>query len=315
MSATSTCSARGSRRLGSKRVRLGVLLVLALGALALWWSGRDDGRLRVWLLDVGQGECIIARWRGRTIIVDGGSSDRERVGRSSIVPFLQMAGVRRVDALFVSHPDADHFNALPDVVREIPVARLYLSPRTLASSGPAARDDEWGRFLSLCRARNTEIRPIEAPQVLAFAPEDGSSASALPVRVLWPASGAPRAESNHNANSLVLKIERGASSVLLTGDADASVEEALCHEAQAANITVLKAGHHGSKTASTQAFLEHARPQAAVISCGRYNSFGHPSAQVLERLAALGIATRRTDLDGTIEIECDESSCQVSSFR
>ena len=300
-----------SRDLRPSRARIWVGAVLALGVVAgALWLGRDDGKLRVWLLDVGQGECIVARWRGRTVVIDGGSSDRERVGRSSIVPFLQMAGVRRVDALFVSHPDADHFNALPDVVREIPVSRLYLSPRTLAQS---SRGDEWSRFLDVCRARGTEIKGVAAPQVLALAPADGSRAQPLPIRVLWPTSDAPSAKTN--ADSLVLKIEHGATSVLLPGDAESDVEAALSRQPGAANITVLKVGHHGSKTSSTEPFLRHARPRAAVISCGRYNSFGHPSARVLERLSALRIATKRTDLDGTIEIECGESSCQMSSFR
>ena len=271
----------------------------------------------MWLLDVGQGECIVARWRGRTVVIDGGSSDREGAGRSSIVPFLHLAGVRRIDALFVSHPDADHFNALPDVVREVPVSRLYLSPQALA--GTRARDDEWSRFLSLCRARGVEIQSIQAPQVLALAPGDGSRAEPLPIRVLWPTENVPRAPSaamkSSNVDSLVLKIERDASSVLLTGDAEGEAEAALSRDVRAANVTVLKAGHHGSKTSSTEAFLKHTRPRAAVISCGRYNSFGHPSPTVLERLAQAGIATRRTDLDGTIEIECGEASCQVSSFR
>lgn len=303
-------------RPGRARVWAGVVLALGVLVAGALWLGRDDGKLRVWMLDVGQGECIVARWRGRTVVIDGGSSDRERVGRSSIVPFLQMAGVRRVDALFVSHPDADHFNALPDVVREIPVSRLYLSPRTLAQS---SRGDEWSRFLDVCRARGTEIKSVAAPQVLALAPADGSRAQPLPIRVLWPTPDAPSAQAKSNAksnaDSLVLKIEHGATSVLLPGDAESDVEAALSREAEAANITVLKVGHHGSKTSSTEPFLRHARPRAAVISCGRYNSFGHPSARVLERLSALGIATRRTDLDGTIEIECDESSCQMSSFR
>lgn len=289
------------------------MALLALGIAAVWWRGRDDGKLRVWLLDVGQGECIVAMWRGRTVIVDGGSSDREDVARASIVPLLQMAGVRRVDALFVSHPDADHFNALPEIAREVPVSRLFLTPRTLAASRP--RDDRWNRFLRECRERGTQVSSIQTPQVLTLAPGDGSTGPALPLRVLWPRTDAPQVESGNNANSLVLKIERGAASVLLTGDADASVEAALCHEAQAADVTVLKVGHHGSKSSSSEAFLRHARPRAAVISCGRYNPFKHPSEQVLERLANLGIPTKRTDLDGSIQIECDDHSCQISSLR
>ncbi len=315
MSTSSTCEPKLKPAPKPKRrAWAGCGLALLALVLAAWWRrGLDDGRLRVWLLDVGQGECIIVRWRGRTVMVDGGSSDRANVARASILPLLQMAGVRRVDALFVSHPDADHFNALPDIAREVPVARLFVTPRTLSKFRP--RDDLWSRFLQDCRARGTVIQSIAAPQVLALAPDDGSSEAALPLRVLWPAARAPQVQESSNANSLVLKIERGASSVLLTGDADASVEDALCREPQAANITVLKVGHHGSRTSSTEAFLRHARPRAAMISCGRYNTFGHPSAEVLDRLGRLGIPTKRTDLDGTIEIECDGHSCQVSSFR
>jgi competence protein ComEC len=287
-----------------------LLLLLVAGIFAVWWRGRDDRRLRVWLLDVGQGECIVARENGRTIVVDGGSSDRADVARSTILPFLQMQGVRRIDALFVSHPDDDHFNALPEVIREIPVARLYLAPRILDAAQPLLYADAWRRFLRDCRARGTQILPLEAPQVLAL----GDAGANLPLRVLWPKRDS-KTSAGTNTNSLVLKIERGASSILLTGDADLAVEDALHGDAAAQNITVLKVGHHGSKTASSEAFLRQARPHAAVISCGRYNSFGHPSAAVLERLATLGIPTKRTDLDGTIEIECDDSSCQISSFR
>jgi competence protein ComEC len=113
----------------------------------------------------------------------------------------------------------------------------------------------------------------------------------------------------------VLKVERGASSILLTGDAEESVEAALLSDPGASNVSVLKVGHHGSKTSTSRAFLAHAAPRAAIISCGRYNRFGHPNAQVLDRLAQKNIPTLRTDMDGTIDITCDDRACEVSSFR
>jgi competence protein ComEC len=306
-------SSTSPRRGGRARTGALAVLALSLGAAAIaWWAWRDDGRLRVTVLDVGQGECIVARWRGRTFVVDGGSSDRENVGRQVLAPFLQSAGVRRVDALFVTHPDADHFNALPDLLREVPVGRVFLTRDALALD-KGGRADDWSRLLELCRSRGVPIEALGGGQVLDIAPDGG--ASALRIHALWP-RGEPDIElTSDNDRSLVLKLELGASSVLLCGDIEAEAERALQKEAGARGVTVLKAAHHGSKTSTTASFLEHAAPRAAVISCGRYNRFKHPAPQVLDRLAARNIPTLRTDLDGSIEISCDGAGCALSSFR
>lgn len=276
--------------------RLGWMLSLAVvtfAVLALALSSRRDGTLRVTVLDVGQGESIVIRGPGgNTVLVDGGTSSTERrgdVGRSVIVPYLQSIGARGLNAMILTHADSDHCNGLRTVVREVPVAKAIDGAAAVPGQSYASAPE----YTELRDAWRRHGVPVEALKAFSYDLGGGAKLTVLP-------PPAP-AFAGDNNNSAVLKIEYGETSFLLTGDIEREAEDRLLSLNLDLKSTVLKVGHHGSNTSTTSAFLQKVKPRLAVISCGRYNDFGHPAPEILERLAQNNVATFRTDRDGSVE--------------
>lgn len=299
-------------------VALGLLSIVGV---LLWWRART-APLLVAFLDVGQGECIIVKSpSGRVLLVDGGSLDSGRgdVGRGVIVPYLQSIGAQRIDVLALTHADADHCNALFSVAREVPTANFLNGVSSTQStlvqsllkrdSSDATAFDYQDVRRAMHKSGATEIA-ARAGQLIDLG--DGPNGR-VSVRVLAPLAPPLPGE---NDNGLVLRLEYGAVSFLLTADIEAAAENRLLRRGrEQLRCTVLKAAHHGSKTSSSVAFLKAAQPKIAVISCGRYNRFGHPAPSVLQRLQDSGAQTFRTDLDGAVEITSDGRSCWVQTQR
>ncbi len=270
--------------------------------------------LRVTLLDVGQGESIVVQSpSGRTVLIDGGTSGDEgrgEVGRAVVVPYLQAAGITRLDAMVLTHADSDHCNALPHVLREVPVslaldgAALY-AQRVQSSTRTPALVPEYEAVKAAWREHSVPVQVAQSGQKLDLG--EGAVLTVL-------APTLPLLEGDNN-NGAVLRLDYGATSFLFTADIEAPAEERLVHRGANLKCTVLKVAHHGSKTSSTKAFLDAAQPSLAIISDGRYNHFGHPAPQTTTALDARQISTFRTDINGAIEVECDGHSCRVQTFR
>jgi competence protein ComEC len=282
-------------------------IALALLFLALWAGRREwelrHAPLRVTVLDVGQGEAIIIRSpMGRTVLIDGGSLDqRNNVGRAVIVPYLQSIGAQRLDALVLTHADADHCNALPAVLREIPV--------TLALDGAANPEDaiavEYQQVREVLRRQNV-------PRVKAQSGQRLDLGGGAILTVLAPLE--PKFDSD-NDNAVVLRLDYGKTSFLFTADIEAAAEARLAQRGLPLNATILKVAHHGSKSSSTPPFLRAAAPRAALISCGRYNPFQHPAASTLGNLARRRVPVFRTDLHGALEVTSDGNTCLIQTYR
>ena len=135
------------------------------------------------------------------------------------------------------------------------------------------------------------------------------------LRVLHPPPPDWERRRVRNDDSVVLEVVYGDVAMLLTGDISADIERAILPQLSLSRIRVLKAAHHGSRTSSSSALLEGWRPQIAAISCGRGNRFGHPTAEVLQRLESIGATVLRTDRDGQIRIETDGRSLRMSTYR
>ena len=291
------------------------LLVLALCVMGAWrfWQSKNK-TLSVTLLDVGQGESIVIRSpNGRTVLIDGGTSGDEgrgEVGRAVIVPYLQAMGVQKIDALVLTHADADHCNGLPQVIREVPVdmaidgAALYAQQ---TSSTRSALPPEYADVLAAWRQKSVPVKAARAGQTLDLG--DG-----VVLTVLWPRAPLSENASDNNSGA-VLRLDYGETSLLFTADIEQETEDALIASGANLKCTVLKVAHHGSKTSSTAAFLKAASPSATIISSGRYNRYGHPASQTLNALSREQIPTFRTDIDGAIEVSCDGKSCDVQTFR
>lgn len=247
---------------------LGLALLLPL----FWPHGAvpAEGYAEVRVLDVGQGLAVLIRTRQHAWLYDAGARHGDfDLGELAVLPTLRGLGVRRLDGLLISHADNDHAGGARAVVEAIPVARLISGEPERLPAGLAAeacREAEWRH--------------------------DGVRFSTWQ----WPAA------EESNARSCVLRIEAYGESLLLTGDLPAAGEAAWLAARQRPYADWLVAGHHGSRTSSSAAFLQALAPRAAVISRGRHNAYGHPSAEVLARFSALGIAVHDLAREGALHI-------------
>ncbi|MDP2898668.1 MAG: DNA internalization-related competence protein ComEC/Rec2 [bacterium] len=252
---------------------------------------RHPGSIEVTFLDVGQGDCAFVEFPdGRRMLVDGGSATKSEVGRYVIVPFLRWSGVNRLDALVVTHYDTDHVNALTDVLRDIRTRLVILRAGPPVPDAPEAND-----LLKLAETRRIPLQVTQAGELLPVSTKTESL-------VLNPPREGDLSSFSENDLSVVLKLDYGGASVLLSGDIEAKVERRILREGVPVQSEVVKVPHHGSNSSSSEEFLRSVRPKVAVVSCGRGNIYGHPAAMVVDRYEGLGARLFRTDRDGAIVV-------------
>jgi competence protein ComEC len=268
-----------------------------IGAILSWttlvhaFTRLSDCRcLTVHFLDVGQGDAVALRTPGgRWVLVDGGPRSAGRdAGRRVVVPFLRREGAVRLAAVVATHAHADHVGGLPAVLSALPVD-LVLDP------GEPLGEVPYLEFLAASEASGAQWRAARAGDRLDL---DG-----VRFTVLSPDSAWAAVTTDPNEESVVLLVEYGQVRLLLTGDAGVPVELRLA--GRIGDLDVLKVGHHGSGSATSDAWLDEVRPEIAVISVGARNTYGHPAPEVVARLAAHGVHAHRTDREGTITLESD----------
>ncbi len=262
---------------------------LQLGALALAAGGSiAPAPPRLALFDVGQGDAALVQGRAHSLLVDAGAalpggSDQ---GRVAVLPALRALGVSRLAAAVASHADLDHRGGLASVLRGIPVAELWLPP-------DAARNPSYAPLRELALARGVRVRALAAGDRLQPLGE-------LEVEVLWPPREA-RALSDNDA-SLVLRVRVGGVALLLPGDLERAGERALLASGADPSAAILKLGHHGSRSASSDAFLAAVGAELALASAPCYGRFGMPHAEVRAALRRAGSSLWWTGRDGALLI-------------
>lgn len=278
------------------KYRLGILL-----GVILLLARYPAHNLQITFLDVGQGDGICMELPdGRVYLMDGGSSDVSKVGNYRLVPFLKAKGIRKIDAVFLSHGDADHINGIAELLEE---KQMSIDCICLPAG---AEQEEFVEIRDLARARNISVRTIQAGD---FWENNGAK--------FWCLNPADVTESG-NAASMVLYMEYQDFSMLLTGDLEGEGEKsvaALLRSNAITGISVLKVAHHGSKNSTKEEFLRQCSPAVAVISCGEHNTYGHPHKETLERLNDMGTAIYRTDCSGAIQITVSGSRMKVTEYR
>ncbi|MGN0135813.1 DNA internalization-related competence protein ComEC/Rec2 [Anaerotignum sp.] len=241
-------------------------------------------------LDVGQGDAaVISTCDRKTYLIDGGGiygkELGENVGKNVVLPYLNSLGVSRLDGVFLSHPDSDHMTGLLEVLKEIPTKGLYLSDY------PFSETEDIQLLKEMVEKFHVPLYTVKA--------DDASGA----FRCLYPFAGVAFRDGDDNHGSMVLQYSYGGTELLFTGDISTEDERFLLEQEADVSADILKVAHHGSKYSSDADFLKAVSPQAAVISCGAGNLYGHPHEETLERLQVAKTEIYRTDTEGAILVK------------
>jgi beta-lactamase superfamily II metal-dependent hydrolase len=318
------------------------VLVVFLGALGFigykfvlpWWNKQpppaSGKELRVHVLDVGQGDAILIVGPEKVVLIDAGD---EKNGKK-VVEALRLKGVQQIDYFIATHAHPDHIGGAPDVFASFKVGTVlhndFPPPEVVAANEAANAAQSGDKKQSKKQpAPKRQGKVVELPPVKAYngfksaveqagaefkkaEPEQkielggGAILTVLaPIPPLFTKEkiAASRKGNESNANSIVMRLDYGDFSMLLTGDAEEQTEERLVQKETNLQATVLKVAHHGSKYASSEGFLRRVQPKAAIISMAEFNRYGHPNQDVLNRLKAAGVTQLyRTDLQGEIAI-------------
>jgi competence protein ComEC len=300
----------------------GQILVTALIVMHPFSAGRATGKLRIDFLDVGQGDSALVTFPDNTtLLIDGGGQpgpflrhsasshldeaeriferDTRSIGESVVSEYLWWRGLDHVDYILATHADADHIDGLNDVARNFQVRAAFVA-RT------PGNDQEYARFAETLTNREVPLRLIGAGDVLHF--------GEVTAKVLWPTAMTDPGAPSRNNDSLVLRLQLGARSLLLTGDIEMAGEKGMLQATEDLRADVVKVAHHGSKTSSTESFIAAAQPRYAVISVGQTSIFGHPNKDVVERWKNSGAQVLTTGTCGTITFTTDGRNLDMRTF-
>ncbi|MGI8786326.1 MAG: ComEC/Rec2 family competence protein [Pyrinomonadaceae bacterium] len=284
-------------------------------------SPRPDGRLHVDFLDVGQGDSALITFpTGETLLVDGGGErkfnraapqnesadepeifepDVQNIGERVVSNFLWEKGYSQIDYILATHADADHIQGLSDVAKNFRV-RAAIFGRT------PPKNKEYAELFAVLQKREIESLVASRGDVLTF--------GAVRIEVLSPLPDENIEAVSDNNHSIVLRVIYGARKFLLTGDIEKETERELLDAPEFVRTDVIKVAHHGSRTSSTQEFINASKAKLAIISVGRESPFGHPHAEVVERWKNASAKVLTTGENGTISVSTDGRDLQLKTF-
>jgi competence protein ComEC len=263
------------------------------------WTLSHQESLKLHVLDVGQGTSqVVELPKGKLMVMDGGGlrSPYFDIGERVVAPFIRHLGYRKIDVIVLSHPEQDHMGGLAALVRQFPVGELW-------TNEDISKNLSWRRLLEACSQRGVRHRVWR---------EGGTEYVGDVMVKVWPSTGCESARG-HNGRSLVVELDYGMHSILLTGDIGRTREQCLLKEGLGP-LDVLVVPHHGSKTSSSSGFVGQIRPEIAIVPVGWRNGLGLPNSQVLERYRNAGSNLLRTDLDGTVCVEINGNEISVDTY-
>lgn len=277
-----------------------ILIIGAIGVLCFIPQREPEG-LEITNLDVGQGDCACIRTGDITMLIDGGSSDVDEVGKYRISKFLKYKGVRHIDTLFITHSDSDHTNGLLEIITD--KGHMGFTIGRVVLPYIQKRDENYQKLIEQCKRGGVSVVSMERGESLRFGD--------LQIRCLHPYYEYDW--KNENDYSLVLEMEYRSFRGLFTGDLEGAGEEEITPLLKPVNY--LKVGHHGSKGSSSEDFLAKLEPRIAVYSAGKRNRYGHPSKETKERMEEAGAEEFCTIESGAICVTTDGSEISVSTYR
>ena len=282
----------------------GIVTTLLATLVAFPFQARlSPGKLEMTVIDVGQGDSIFLCFpNGKTMLIDAGgipsfghkeNPDRApvhmEIGEDVVAPYLWSRQLQRIDVVAISHLHDDHIGGMPAILNDFAVRELWV--------GVTEDGETWRHLQAVAHARGTVIRRFARGAEMQF--------GGTWISVLAPATDYVPGDQPANDDSMVMRIQYGDRSFLLTGDMESPVERAVAESAGWPHADVLKVGHHGSKTSSTPEFLDQVHPAMAVMSAGYGNLYGHPHPITLASLRDRHVLAFRTDLDGAVTLVTD----------
>lgn len=264
---------------------------------------RDPPVMRITFLDVGQGDSACVEFPdGGILLVDAGPGGGASAGRRVVAPFIRSLGRSRVETALLTHAHDDHWGGFGAVLREFQMNRAVIGARGPAPPPPPGA--------------HSGLTPAGGPLVKVREGDILAEGKGVRITVLNPRGGEHLpTQSGENNSSVALLVSFGRTRALLCGDMERAAEERLCGSGLCLKADLLKVGHHGSASSSTEKFLRMVSPKWAVISAGASNRFGHPSPKTLARLREAGSVVLRTDLHGAVTFISDGERWEMKTFR
>jgi len=280
-----------SKRKLALALLLAVILIFASTATACPRPSQTLS-LTVHFIDVGQGDAILIDLGSIEVLIDGGEKSAGPRLISYIAPFVQGP----LEVVVATHPHADHIGGLPDVFAAFQVEQVFYNGETSTSKS-------YANFTSAVQSENAAVHVARRDEVITI--------GALAMKVLNPSN----LTGTTNNNSLVISLTYGSIDFLFTGDAEQEAETDMLANGIIEHAEILKVGHHGSRTASSLAFLAVVKPEVAAYSTGIGNSYGHPHAETILALQNIGAMIYGTDVNGTIDVKTDGKTYTVQLER
>ena len=262
-------------------------------------SSISADKAQIYYLDVGQGDSeLICLPTGETILIDAGLKS----GSDRLTAYLKELGVDRIDILIATHPHADHIGGMEKVIQNFEIGEIYM-PKVADDQVPTTAT--YTKLLEAIQAKGMKINQAKAGTTI-FSNDNAT------LEILAPNNSEYKDLNNY---SIVTKLTYGNNRFLFTGDAESDEEEEILNSGADLKSTVLKVGHHGSRTSTSYPFLREVMPQYAVISVEKGNSYGHPNEETLSKLSDAGVEVYRTDESGDIVMTSDGNSINVVTAK
>lgn len=275
--------------------RIFVIAAIAISLFSFFYDFLPKNKLEIFFLNVGQADSILIKTpKNHLILIDAGNGEAVLYELNKALSFWQ----KNFDLVVLTHPDRDHFGGFNSFIKKYKVKNFLMA-------GVETNDAFYKMLLTKLDEKNINVRFANSNSDFLF--DDGAL-----IDILHPSEFLIGENELRNVSSIVLKLELKNIKILFMGDAEKDIEEALIAENQDLKADILKVGHHGSKTSTSEIFLKKVKPEIAIISVGR-NNYGHPHQQILELLKKYDIRIYRTDINGTVKLsfKCSDFCAQI----